>query len=110
MNILIGVFLIALGITVVFGLGYTSLAMFRLDDHPVSRVLSATLGISVCILGLVLVLFGFWMVMGWEDKPPLVIGRCYQAVSETTTTVIPVGKVFIPTTTKHVSLLEIECP
>ena len=63
---------------------------------------------GVCLLALAG--FGLAMMLGFVHDETLVEGRCYRAVRHSTTTVIPVGKVLVPSTTSGVDLLEIECP
>lgn len=61
-------------------------------------------------LGFVCAAFVF-LLLGFATMPTqqLVAGRCYEAVTKTSTSLIPIGKVFIPSTTENIVLLEVAC-
>jgi hypothetical protein len=69
-------------------------------------------GLGTCAVTLLLGGIGLAlaMILGGFSGPRYVEGACYRAVRHTTTTLMPVGKVLIPTTTSGVSLEEIRCP
>lgn len=64
--------------------------------------------VAPIVLGMVV--FGVAIAAGAPDGPRVIEGACYRAVRTSTTTLVPAGKVLIPTTTSSVSLDEIRCP
>jgi hypothetical protein len=61
-------------------------------------------------IGLFIVAFALFLMLGGSLSQPLVENACYRAVRHTNTTLVPVGKVLIPSTTSGIDLEEIRCP
>lgn len=102
MNILLGLFVLVIG----GGLG-AAFAGMALDRDGLAMG-----GIGVCIGALVVAVVGFGiaLILGIPTGSPIVEGACYRGVRHTTTVIIPVGKVLVPSTTSGIDLEEIRCP
>lgn len=66
---------------------------------------------GIVVIGIVsLILLGIFLAVGGIKPDPLVEGTCYRAVRHTTTMLIPIGKVLVPSTTSGIDLVEVHCP
>jgi len=74
------------------------------------RLVEFGLAGTMCVLVVSMAGFGLSLVFGNFSKPPLIEGTCYRAVRHTTTGLLPVGKVLIPTTTSNIALEVVMCP
>lgn len=101
MNVLIGLLLISMAV----GFGLMFLDLF-LEEENIGFKLGMGLLIWPCLI--VLGAVGVMLIAAPDlfTADPLVEGACYQAYGETT--IIPVGKVFVPV--RGVNLVEIRCP
>lgn len=102
MNILLGLGVIA------FALGFTGMMVSVLTDRDWLFIPSIA-AVGLPIVGGILLL-GVYLALGGSMSNPLIEGTCYRAVRHTTTTLMPVGKVLIPSTTSGIDLEVIRCP
>jgi hypothetical protein len=98
MNVILGVIVLAIGV----GFVLLIFGMFRDHDGFANLGFAVVLGAFVGI--------GLGLVTGAASSPPLLEGACYRAVRHTTTTLMPVGKVLVPSTTSGIDLEQIVCP
>lgn len=95
----LGVVVVALGLAaMVVGLVVNS------DGLSFAGLIVAMGALIVGLLGI-----GVLLVTG-HGKSPLVEGTCYRAVRHSNTTLVPVGKVLIPSRTSGIDLEVIRCP
>jgi hypothetical protein len=74
------------------------------------RSLVIGLGIALVPVAIAGVVFSVWIMLGGEFGPTIKEGFCYRAIGHDSTIYITVGKILVPSTTRGVDLLEINCP